>query len=71
MKVWSIRAEGDLCGGIAIVAADDVELAVSLAEKIPPCDIWPVEWDKPNECRPIEAIAFGPPRILDYFEYGE
>jgi hypothetical protein len=70
MKVWSIKAGGDLCGGMAIVAADDVELAVSLAVKIP-CDIWRVEWHKPDECRLLEATAEGDPRVLDYFEHGE
>ena len=70
MKVWTIKASGYLGAGMAIVAADDVELAVSLAGKIPP-STWNIEWGKPDECRALEANANGPARVLDYFEYGE
>lgn len=70
MKVWSVEANGQFCGGMAIVAATDAESAVRLAATIRTF-AFKVRYSE-GRAQELSGVSFdGDPRVITHYEMGE
>lgn len=69
MKVWAIKAYGNYGGGMAIVAADDAQMACTLANQAE-SSVWHVDYQRPESVEelPLQAEVAG---VLAHYETGE
>lgn len=70
MKVFAIKAYGDLCGGMAIIAAETISEAKQIANNSISVYPWKVEYDNPEDFTLLPVKYNGPVGVLDHFEYG-
>ena len=70
MKVFTIKAYGELGGGIAIVAADCSDDAIALAAAIENPG-WKVDYGDPEQVDTLPVIYEGTARALEHYETGE
>jgi hypothetical protein len=70
LTVYSIRAYGKYCMGMAIVAAENLNEATLLAQKS--CsEFYSVRYNTPDNVKELPVEYKDEPMVLDHFESGE
>lgn len=70
LTVYSIQAMGSYCMGMSIVAAEDLNAAILLAQKS--CsNTFSVRYNDPTNVKELPVKYKGEPMVLDHFESGE
>lgn len=70
MPVFSIKASGSYCFGMAVVAAKDLKQAIKLIYKATEKSVFDIRWDQPT-VKVLPTSYEGKAQVLDFFTKGE
>lgn len=71
LQVFSIKAFGSYCVGVAVVAAKDLKQAIKLVYKASEKSTFLVRWDNQPQVKILPVAYDGKAQVLDIFASGE